>query len=279
MSTLSLRTSAASLGLSTLLLTGLLAAQPTTEWSQSAAPQNEPSAPPAAPEKSPGAESSKTPPSTTPAATATAPQTNKAETSVAPQPSADSDDAPQTLFRPGMKIGGYGGLDVAYTRLAGHDAALFCGSGALLADHTFSLGLMGCGNATRISGQSYGDAAHESGDRLEFGYGGLVLGYHFFPKRLYNLSLTALVGAGGAAIVNFYDGSQNDNWHEHHDVKTHDTLFVAEPRLTGYVNLTRWARMGAFVGYRFVGGADMKNLSESDLAGPVAGGTIQFGWF
>ena len=198
----------------------------------------------------------------------------------APQPEVAPNDGPQTLFRAGTKVGGFGGLDVGYTRIAGKNAALLCGGGALLMDHRFSLGLIGCGNGTRISGQNYGDVVHESGDRLEFGYGGLVLGYQFFPTQVYNLSLTAMVGGGGAAIANYRDGAwHDDDLNEHRHLKTSDTLFVAEPRLTGYVNLTRWARMGVFAGYRFVGGVDMKNLSSSDLSGPVAGGTIQFGWF
>ena len=228
MSTLHFRRSAALFGLSTLLLSGLAAAQPASD--ATAAPA--------------------------------------------------ADDAPQTLFHSGSKLGGYGGLDVAYTRLAGKDASVFCGTGALLVDRKFSLGLAGCGNASRISAQNYGDVVHESSDRLEFGYGGLVLGYQFFPKRVYNLSLTAMVGGGATAIVNYRDGTWGDErWHEHDHMKTHDAVFVTEPRLTGYVNLTRWARLGAFAGYRFVGGVQMKNLSNSDLAGPVVGGTLQFGWF
>jgi hypothetical protein len=177
-------------------------------------------------------------------------------------------------------LGGYGGLDVGYTRLVGKDAALACVGGALLVDHSFSLGLIGCGNASRISGQNYGNVVHEAGDRLELGYGGLVVGYHFFPRQLYNLSLTAMFGGGGAAIVNYRGTSwSDDDYDEHRHLKTHDALFVAEPRLTGYINLTRWARMGAFAGYRFVGGVNMQNLSAGDLSGPVVGGTVQFGWF
>ena len=204
----------------------------------------------------------------------------------AAQPASDgtaapaSDDAPQTLFHSKSKLGGYGGLDAAYTRLSGKNVAMFCGTGALLMDRKFSLGLVGCGNASRISAETYGDVVHESGDRLEFGYGGLVLGYQFFPKQLYNLSLTTMVGAGSAAIVNYRDDTWGDErWNGHDHMKMHDAVFVTEPRLTGYINLTRWARLGAFAGYRFVGGVQMKNLSNGDLAGPVVGGTLQFGWF
>lgn len=271
------RTTAALFSLSTLLLSGLASAQVPDAPAASPSPSVEPAAVPTAAAS----------PSTSNAAASAPTQSQRstleltpAQTTPVTQTAADADDEPQTLFSSKSHWGGYGGLDIAYTRLAGRDAALFCGGGALLADHQFSLGLTGCGNATRIPGQSYGDVVHESGDRLEFGYGGLVLGYQFFPRRIYNLSLTTLVGAGATAIVNANDRWSNDNWREHDDhVKTHDTVFVAEPRLTGYLNLTRWARMGVFAGYRFVGGVNMANLSNSDIAGPVVGGNLQFGWF
>ncbi len=184
------------------------------------------------------------------------------------------------LFQSGnrLRLSGYGGVDVAYTRMAGKDAVLLCGGGALLVARTFSIGLIGCGVPTRISGEAYGNVVHESGDRLELGYGGLVAGYHFFPKKVYNLSLSTMLGGGVASIANRKDSSWSSD-HDHDHVKRTDPVFVAEPRLTGYINLTRWARVGAFIGYRFAAGVDLRNLSSADLSGPVAGGSVQFGEF
>lgn len=190
------------------------------------------------------------------------------------------DEGPEVLFKSdnGLKISGFGGVDVAYTRVAGENAALVCGGGAVLMSRTFSVGVTGCAMPTRISGETYSTVLHETGDRLEFAYGGLVAGYHFFPKRVYNLSLTAMVGGGAASIVNRHRDTWDDDDDFNHDyVKSVDPVFVAEPRLNGYLNLTRWARVGAFVGYRFVGGVDMRNLEG--MSGPVAGGSLQFGWF
>jgi hypothetical protein len=270
------RMSATLFGCSTLLMSGFANAQAPDSAPAAASPT-----PSVEPAQTPASADAPSNANTTPTqGQAPAPQTAVPQVTPTPAPSADANDEPPALFSSRSHWGGYGGLDVAYTRLAGKDAALFCGGGALLADHRFSLGLVGCGNATRISGQSYGDVVHESDDRLEFGYGGLVLGYQFFSRSVYNLALTTMVGAGATAIVNRSDRWNNDyNWRDHDDVKTHDAVFVAEPRLTGYVNLTRWARMGAFAGYRFVGGVQMTNLSSSDLSGPVIGGTLQFGWF
>lgn len=256
------------LGTSTLLMTTLAHAQPTTDDVAPAQPTGVEAAP------APTAAAANVP-----APPQSAPRTTPTAAPAATPPSAKTDDAPRTLFGSGGKVfvSGYGHLDVAYTRVAGRDAALVCGGGAMILDRTLTIGLAGCGVPTRIHSDNYGNVAHETGDRLELGYGGLEIGYHLFPKQVYNLSLSAMVGGGGASVVN-HSGEDWDDSDDSH-VKTVDPIFVAEPRLTGYVNLTRWARVGAFVGYRFVAGVDMKNLSSGDLAGPVAGGTMQFGWF
>jgi hypothetical protein len=253
------------LGTSTLLLSTLAHAQPTTAET--------------APTQQAGVDAAPAPAAAGANVPAPPPVTPAAPPSAAPPPSAKTDDNPRTLFGSGagVFVSGYGHLDVAYTRVAGRDAALVCGGGALILDRSLTIGLTGCGVPTRIHGDAYGNMPHETGDRLELGYAGLEVGYHLFPKQLYNLSLSALVGGGGASIVNHTGEDWNDSDDPH--VKTVDPIFVAEPRVTGYVNLTRWARVGAFVGYRFVAGVDLKNLSSGDLSGPVTGGTMQFGWF
>lgn len=200
--------------------------------------------------------------------------------SVAAEPAKTEDELP-VLFPAAsrVRLSGYGHIDGGYTRVAGKDAALACAGGALLINRAFAIGLMGCGVPTRISARGYGNVTHESGDRLELGYGGIVAGYHFFPNKLYNVALSAMIGGGAAQISNrtWVSDSTDDDDDEH--VKTTDPIFVAESRLTGFVNVTRWARAGVFVGYRLAGGVDMRNLSSEDLSGPVAGGTLQFGWF
>lgn len=267
------------IGASTLLLTTLVQAQPSpTE----VAPEQPVQTPPAAVAKIQEPAADQPQPAPVVDTPAPAPLPEPPPPALVPAMPARGDDGPQVLFHSdnGLRLSGYGGVDVGYTRVAGENAVLACGGGALLMSRTFSLGLMGCGVPTRIPGENYSIVTHEAGDRLEFAYAGVVAGYHFFPKKLYNLSLSAMVGGGAASIVNRHDQTWSDNHDTNHDhVKSVDPLFVAEPRLTGYVNLTRWARVGAFVGYRFVGGVDMRNLSSADMSGPVAGGSVQFGWF
>lgn len=270
MATWSLRGTAALIALYPMLLANGATAQP-------AAPPPSPQAStPLQPEPANAENSSAVSSSTQPAAPA-------AERPAAPPPTAPASETKQDDELPvlipsasRLNLSGYGNIDAAYTRVAGRDAALTCLGGALLVNRTFELGLAGCGVPTRISAQNFGSVVHESGDRLEFGYGGVLAGYHFFPNKIYNLSLSAMVGGGAAEISNHRHILLDDDDYE---TKARDYVFVAESRLTGFVNITRWARVGAFVGYRLAGGVNMRNLSSSDLFGPVAGGTMQFGWF
>jgi hypothetical protein len=64
---------------------------------------------------------------------------------------------------------------------------------------------------------------------------------------------------------------------ETRDDSTDDAFFLFEPQLGGHLDLTRFARIGADVGYRFVAGAD--RYPTRDLRGFTAGFTMQLGWF
>ena len=62
---------------------------------------------------------------------------------------AADDDGPPLLFGKSLEIGGYGSVDVAYSRMFGEDGALVGLQGALLLDHRLSLGIAGYGWTTR----------------------------------------------------------------------------------------------------------------------------------
>ncbi len=193
----------------------------------------------------------------------------------APRP---KDDAPATLFASGQDyaIGGFGGLGVMYTRFAGSDRPLVCGEGAVIIDHRFTLGGGGCGIAAMMDGSKYGN--HGTGDRMSFGYGGAIVRYHFFSRKALNVAVGGLIGAGGLEIASYKGTGDTSDWNNYNG-KHPDVVFVVEPQIGGYANLTRWLRVGAVGGFRFVSGVDTKGLKASDLMGPTLGGQIQGGWF
>ncbi|HEY5961349.1 MAG TPA: hypothetical protein VIV60_32550 [Polyangiaceae bacterium] len=183
-------------------------------------------------------------------------------------------DEPETLFNSKAKIGGFGGLGVMYTRFGGKDATQLCLEGSLMFDHKLSLGLAGCGVARTLRTTTL-DASADPDFRTSFGYGGALIRYHFFSHRYLNVALSTLVGAGAIASDDF----DSDGHHrEHRDVDP-DFVFVVEPQLSAYLTLTRWMRVGATGGYRFVSGVETKGLTESKIAAPVVGAQMQLGWF
>ena len=152
-------------------------------------------------------------------------------------------DVPQTLFAPGTAFGGFGGVELAYSRIAGADVAQVCFEGAAILEHALSVGGAACAKESRVDGQTFGNAAHAPGDRLDFAYGGLAVRYHFSAEGKYNLAVGTLIGGGEVAITN-RRGDNDGVWGKLGDVdrdaKTTDAVFVLEPRIGGCANLTRW---------------------------------------
>jgi len=179
-------------------------------------------------------------------------------------------DEPPTLFSGrSAKVGGYGALAVHYARINGDDGVLTGIEGALLLDHRLAIGFAGYGwgNQQRISSSRFIDQRY-----LHFGYGGLLVRYHFYiPNSPVYFSAATLVGGGAVGLTNTWNG---DLYRENTDA-----FFVFEPQLGVHVNFTRWMRMGVDAGYRVTSGISKFGFSESDFNGISLGGNLGFGWF
>ena len=57
-------------------------------------------------------------------------------------------------------------------------------------------------------------------------------------------------------------------------LRVNESYFIAVPQVDALVNLTRWMRLAAGVGYRLIGGAD---LLDDDLRGISGSIALQFG--
>lgn len=203
-------------------------------------------------------------------------QTSPAPAPTVPVPAPPPEEAeeesevqpPATLFSSDQKLvlGGFGGLNVRYTRVLGNDSVWVGGEGALLLNHALSVGGGGGGIANQINPTQQ--------TRLDFGYGGLILRYHFFSSQVVNFAVGGLIGAGAIAVYDRGADHQDIEWD-----KVGETVFVFEPELGLYLNVTRWMRVGITGGYRFVSGVDKNDLSETDVRGAAGGGSLQFGWF
>ena len=196
-----------------------------------------------------------------------------------PAPEAEHDDH-NTLFDVSgdHAIGGFGGIGVMYTRFAGSGAAQICGEGGVVIDHALTLGGDLCALARTVNAEQYGPAPHDSNDRLGFAYAGLLVRYHFFARRPINLGVGALIG-GGKVGIGTWEEKRENYWSFSPTRGREEVVFVVEPQIGAFANLTRWFRVGVTAGYRIVLGVDTLGLSASDLSAPTLGGTIQGGWF
>lgn len=168
-----------------------------------------------------------------------------------------------------MKVGGYGGVGIQYGRLHGEDGVLTGVEGALLLDHRLAIGLALYGWATE---QKVGAAGNFDNPYLHYGYGGLLVRYHFYIQNspIY-FSAAALVGGGAVGLTKTWDG---DVYRENADM-----FFLCEPQLGVHVNFTRWMRAGLDAGYRIHSGVGRFGYDNADFNGISLGGNLQFGWF
>ncbi len=207
-----------------------------------------------------------------PAQTATPPDSSATPLAVASPPEPD-DDAPRTLLGGDkMVFGGYGGVHVNGSSMFGRGIVYVGGEGAVLLDHRLALGGAGYGMATRVHvpGQSYAGLSQ----RMEFGYGGVVVRYSLLFDQPYYVTPGLLVGAGGVSYILEYD----NEWNDSHTVDS-GAVLVVEPSLAVHANVTRWLRLMAQLSYRAVSGLDGSyGLNNRDLSGLAFGGGVEAGW-
>jgi hypothetical protein len=182
------------------------------------------------------------------------------------EPAADRGDSelrpPATLFDRAPRIGAYAGLGFRYARLLGEDSLLAGLEAALLLDHRIAFGFAAYGwsNSSRARGVK----------TVTFGYGGLVLRYHFLFDSPVQISFAVLAAAGDISTKPLAELKPGDD-------RSSDTIFVCEPQISAHLQIARFLRLGADFGYRIVAGIDKHSVS--DFRGFLGGVHLQVGWF
>lgn len=104
-------------------------------------------------------------------------------------------------------------------------------------------------------------------ERLEMGHGGFWIGY-VVPQHRVIHAFTSVKAGWGAVNIDFDDGDYED------------AFFAVTPEIGLEVNVFRWFRVGATVGYRFMNGLDETPSFKSDeLDGTVGTLTFRIGGF
>jgi len=201
------------------------------------------------------------------------------------RPARDAYDGPPLLLGNGkqFRLGGYGGIGGAYTRLMGQHSGLVSFEAAFLLDHRLSLGAVGYAFTRTPSGP---DAADGSQRQFGAGYGGVAVRYSVFSGLPVYGTFGLVLGAGAVNLHRDNGWDDEADWDDGFDeddpsfkAGRFDPFLFVQPEIALNANATRWLRFGATLGYRFTNGVGRFGLDESDLNGVVVGGSIQVGWF
>ena len=179
------------------------------------------------------------------------------------------DDQISTIFSKGHRNGGYGALSFSYTQIDGKDAFLMGARGSWIIDHSFAIGIGGCGFINDVNYHNW--LNNDLNDNLAGGYGGLYLEPIIAHRLPVHLSVPVLFGVGGVNNI------VNHNWI--YDDSNSDIFLVFEPTIEIEFNMTRHMRLAGTIGYRFTSKIEMKNTNPDILEGTNIGLVMKFGKF
>lgn len=181
-----------------------------------------------------------------------------------------------------FRFSGFGAILTQFGTAEGALGVFPGGGGALLINQQFFFGGYGLGLANaslhrnvEVNGVRY--------DRLRtnFGHGGFWLGYIHQAEKLLHFGLSSRIGWGELAL---YDDRFD---FDQYDYLARDIVFVFSPQIEAEINLTRWFKMNAGVGYQWVSGIRPQHFTDSgipifeqnDFCTPQATISLLFGGF
>ncbi len=176
------------------------------------------------------------------------------------------EDEMQTIFdfeKP-HTISGFGGPAMTFSSFDNEFAYMMGGQGAAIINRKLYFGGFGMG---LTSNHLFDETDDES--KISFGYGGIMLGYVFSPKKPIHPSAGVRFGGGN---INMDDFNQGYTYNE--------DVYVIEPHVGVEFNITRFFKFDIGATYRAVFGAnDMPGFNYNDFSSPAAYVRFNFGWF
>lgn len=181
---------------------------------------------------------------------------------------AQDKDKMQYLLNGDVKVSGFGGTMIDFSSIKGELAVSNGGGGAVLLNNTFFFGGYGSGLSNRLQLDIDG---HDNAN-LHFGHGGFWLGYIRKPEEMIHFSGSMKVGWGNVDLKNGSLGVGNNRL-------VNDNVFVMIPQGEVEVNITKWFKANAAIGYRAVTGLNSDYLRNSDLSSLNFSLGFWFGWY
>jgi len=170
----------------------------------------------------------------------------------------------ETLFGGTNRIGGFGGPNFQFATFNSDFAYYSGGGGGIIVNGQFFIGGFGMSlqsdHLVTIDQEDY---------TVDFGYGGLWLGYVHNANKLVHYTISLPIGGGGIG----FEQVDSDEFIPDDDV------LVMNPNLGIELNLTSWMKLNASAGYQFVRGQNTTYISSEALNTPTINIGLKFGYF
>ena len=168
-------------------------------------------------------------------------------------------DITRKLFGGKITNFGDGGPSIKFSRFNNKFAFMTGGRGAITINNRYTIGGGGNGivNSIKLTGSS-----PDTSQYFKMGYGGLELGYIFFPGKKVSIGGTLLFAAGAA----FWQNKPKNNGEKLFD-DDFNIFPVLEPSLYSEIALNRFMRLHTGISYRYVHHAHLDYISDQNIRG------------
>lgn len=176
----------------------------------------------------------------------------------------------QFLLQTPVKFSGFMSPMHEYSVVQGDFSIASGGGMALLINQQFFLGIYG------LSSNHHDRQVIFEGqlDRVQtnFSHGGLWIGYIHQSQRLVHYGVSTKVAGGTIRL-------EDTRGLDHHRQLTHDGVFVFTPQMEIELNVLKWLKLNASLGYRTVSGVELFSFSNTEFSSLQGTFTMMFGWF
>ncbi len=184
----------------------------------------------------------------------------------------------KSLLSKNNQIEGFGGIDLKIADIISERTLLVGGSGGVIINRSYFLGIAAYGLATQPSMNGIVPGPDtEKRLTLYGGYGGVVVGGTILGREVIHLSLPVTFGAGNLDVSDddFFDQGLGDSQF----TVENSTFFVIEPAAQLEFNITSYLRVATGVSYRWVTGLELVNVTNDDLIGLTGVLSVRIGRF
>ncbi len=178
----------------------------------------------------------------------------------------------QSLLQAPIKFSGFGGPIYEYSAVSGDFNVATGGGGALLINQQLFIGAYGLRSNNHssllVEGIQYDRV------RVDFDHGGLWVGYIHESSRLIHYGISAKIAGGNIRLVDERERGRGNSYQI-----ARDGVFVSTPQAEVELNVLKWMKLNAGLGYRIVAGVETAPLKNADFNSLQGTFTIMFGWF